>query len=251
MLLSPNPVPDIGKDFWWALLADATLSTIGGILYIRALRFGDISLTIPLMGFSPLFLAIASPLILNEFPAKPQLIAHIPHPQLSHPKETDVFSTAVSGNEVDSKNFGEIAVEYEKRIQVDSLIVADSALYTESNIKLMSSLKWLTRVPLTIKLAKSLVMSLAESEFVKSEKSGYSYAQRKITYGDIEQRWLVVQSQDRKKSDLKKLSKKIKTALINTQAKLKKLAQEKFACAADARKFCYSSQKLAVITTDI
>lgn len=74
MLLSPNPVPDIGKDFWWALLADATLSTIGGILYIRALRFGDISLTIPLMGFSPLFLAIASPLILNEFPAKPQLI---------------------------------------------------------------------------------------------------------------------------------------------------------------------------------
>jgi hypothetical protein len=29
---------------------------------------------------------------------------------------------------------------------------------------------------------------LAESEFVKSEKSGYSYGQRKITYGDIEQR---------------------------------------------------------------
>jgi transposase len=88
--------------------------------------------------------------------------------------------------------FREIAVEYQKRIQVDSLIVADSALYTESNIKLMSSIKWLTRVPLTIKLAKSLVMSLAESEFVKSEKSGYSYAQRKITYGDIGQRWLVV-----------------------------------------------------------
>ncbi|MFM9158013.1 MAG: EamA family transporter, partial [Dolichospermum sp.] len=41
---------------------------------MRALRFGDISLTIPLMGFSPLFLAIASPLILNEFPAKTQLI---------------------------------------------------------------------------------------------------------------------------------------------------------------------------------
>ncbi|MFM6325726.1 MAG: hypothetical protein ACKPGJ_16355, partial [Dolichospermum sp.] len=35
LLLSPNPVPTIGKDFWWALLADATLSTIGGILYMR------------------------------------------------------------------------------------------------------------------------------------------------------------------------------------------------------------------------
>jgi transposase len=100
----------------------------------------------------------------------------------------------------------------------------------------MSSIKWLTRVSLTIKAAKSLVMSLTESEFVKSEKSGYSYAQKKINYGDIEQRWLVVQSQDRKKSDLKRLSKKIEKALTNTQNKLKKLAQEKFACAADARK---------------
>ncbi len=107
------------------------------------------------------------------------------------------------------QKFGEITVEYQKRIQVDSLIVADSALYTESNIKLMSSLKWLTRVPLTIKSAKNLVISLVESEFVKSEKVGYSYAEKKITYGDIEQRWLIVQSQDRKKSDLKKLSKRI------------------------------------------
>lgn len=147
-----------------------------------------------------------------------------------------IYIKSVSGNEVDSKRFGEIAVEYQKRIQVDSLIVADSALYTESNIKLMSSMKWLTRVPLTIKLAKSLVRSLAESEFVKSEKTGYSYAQKKINYGDIEQRWLVIQSQERKKSDLKKFSKEIEKALINTQTKLRKLAQEKFACVADAKK---------------
>jgi transposase len=100
----------------------------------------------------------------------------------------------------------------------------------------MSSLKWLTRVPLTIKSAKNLVLSLAELEFVKSEKAGYSYAENKITYGDIEQRWLVVQSQDRKKSDLKKLSKRIEKALTDTQTKLKNLSQEKFACAADARK---------------
>lgn len=74
LLLSPNPIPTIGQDFWWALLADATLSTIGGILYMRALRFGDISLTIPLMGFSPLFLVIASPFLLNEFPSRVQFL---------------------------------------------------------------------------------------------------------------------------------------------------------------------------------
>jgi transposase len=39
-----------------------------------------------------------------------------------------IYIKSVSGNEVDSKRFGEIAVEYQKRIQVDSLIVADSSI---------------------------------------------------------------------------------------------------------------------------
>jgi transposase len=82
-----------------------------------------------------------------------------------------IYIKSVSGNEVDSKRFGEIAVDYQKRIQVDSLIVADSALYTESNIKLMSSIKWLTRVPLTIKLAKILVKALAKNKLAQPSLS--------------------------------------------------------------------------------
>ncbi len=147
-----------------------------------------------------------------------------------------IYMKSASGNEVDSKKFGEIAVEYQKRIQVDSLIVADSALYTEANIQLMSNLKWLTRVPLTITLAKSLVKSLPESEFIKSKKPGYSYVPKEVTYGHVEQRWLVVQSEDRRKSDLKQLLKKREKGMISADVKLKKLAQEKFACEADARK---------------
>jgi hypothetical protein len=50
-------------------------------------------------------------------------------------------------------------------------------------------------VPLTIKLAKSLVKSLPESEFIKSERPGYSYVPKEVTYGQVEQRWLVVQSE--------------------------------------------------------
>jgi transposase len=41
-------------------------------------------------------------------------------------------------------------------------MVADSALYSESNLKQMASLKWLTRVPLTIKQAKDLVSQLRD-----------------------------------------------------------------------------------------
>ncbi|MUH00957.1 hypothetical protein F7734_55330 [Scytonema sp. UIC 10036] len=44
---------------------------------------------------------------------------------------------------MDSSYFGEIAVEYKKQIQLDSLIVADCALYIEANLKLMSEMRLL------------------------------------------------------------------------------------------------------------
>jgi hypothetical protein len=50
-------------------------------------------------------------------------------------------------------------------------------------------------VPLTLKEAKALVSTLPEAEFIKSEIDGYSYVEKTISYGGIEQRWLVVESQ--------------------------------------------------------
>ena len=55
-----------------------------------------------------------------------------------------LFFKTASGNKVDSSYFGEIAIEYKNQIQLDSLIVADCALYTEANLKLMSEMKWLS-----------------------------------------------------------------------------------------------------------
>lgn len=71
-----------------------------------------------------------------------------------------IFLKLASGNQADSSCFGKIAVEYQKQLEVNSLIVADCALYTESNLKLMSDLRWLCRVPLSIKTAQSLVSTL-------------------------------------------------------------------------------------------
>ena len=147
-----------------------------------------------------------------------------------------IFLKSASGNQADSSCFAKIAAEYQKQIQVDSLIVADCALYTESNIKLMSEMKWLCRVPLSIKSAQSLVSNLLESEFIESQLEGYSFVVKRITYGQIEQRWLVVQSQARRKSDLGKLSQKIIKLSEKAKTELRKLSQEKFACATDAIK---------------
>ncbi|MEH2178686.1 MAG: IS1634 family transposase [Nostoc sp.] len=112
-----------------------------------------------------------------------------------------IFFKSASGNQSDSHSFGKIAIEYKKQTQIDSLMVADYALYTEENIKLMSEIKWLSRVTLSIKEAELLVSTTPESEFIKSELLGYSFVVKTNNYGGIKQRWLVVQSQERKESD--------------------------------------------------
>lgn len=147
-----------------------------------------------------------------------------------------IFLKLASGNQADSSCFGQIAVEYHKQLEVNSLIVADSALYTESNLKMMSDLQWLCRVPLSIKTAKSLISTIPESEFIDSTIPGYKLVSKTENYAGIEQRWLVVQSQERRESDLRKLTQKITKAESKAVLDLKKLSQERFACEADAIK---------------
>ncbi|PMB32316.1 IS1634 family transposase [Fischerella thermalis BR2B] len=147
-----------------------------------------------------------------------------------------IFLKLASGNQADSLCFGKIAVEYQKQLEVNSLMVADSALYTESNLKLMSDLRWLCRVPLTIKAAQLLISTLPETEFIDTKFPGYRWAAKTVKYAGIEQRWLVVQSQERRESDLHRLSQKITKAESKALLELKKLSQEKFACEADAIK---------------
>jgi transposase len=101
---------------------------------------------------------------------------------------------------------------------------------------MMSDLSWLCPVPLSVESARSLISTLPEPEFVDSNLPGYKLASKTVNYPGIEQRWLVVQSQERRESDLGKLSQKITKAQSKAVEDLKKLSPEKFACEADAIK---------------
>nr|WP_228371319.1 IS1634 family transposase [Trichormus azollae] len=147
-----------------------------------------------------------------------------------------IFLKLASGNQADSSCFGKIAVEYQKQLKVNSLIVEDWPLYTESNLKMMSDLSWLYPVPLSVKSAQSLISTLPEPEFVDSNLPGYKLASKTVNYAGIEQRCLVVDSQERRESDLGKLSQKITKAQSKAVQDLKKLSPEEFACEADAIK---------------
>ncbi len=139
-----------------------------------------------------------------------------------------LFFRGASGNESDKAVFAHILVEYEKQIDFESIMVADSALYSESNLKLMSNMKWISRVPLSIKQAKNLVKEFTTKELKPSEIKGYSYQESKVTYGGIEQRWLLVESGERKKSDLKKLTQKIQEEFFKSSKQLVKLVKNEW-----------------------
>ena len=44
-----------------------------------------------------------------------------------------------------------ILSDVKKQIKLDSIMVCDSALLSQENIQLISNLKWITRVPMTLK----------------------------------------------------------------------------------------------------
>lgn len=105
-------------------------------------------------------------------------------------------------------------------LTLDPLMVADSALYSAPNLMLMKELKWLCRVPLTVKQAKDLVGQLTEKELVKSGLEGYYVAERISNYGGVEQRWLVVESQARRQADLRSLAQQLDKAEKEANNKL-------------------------------
>lgn len=64
-----SPFPTLNNNFWWALTAGTVLNIVANILYLRAIQLSDLSLTVPLVTFTPLFMLLTSPLIVGEFPS--------------------------------------------------------------------------------------------------------------------------------------------------------------------------------------
>lgn len=159
---------------------------------------------------------------------RPDLKQFILNMIVSGDGDVPIFIETGSGNQSDKKVFGEIAKKYKKQLEFETTIVSDSALYSKDNLNLMKEIPWVTRVPLSIKEAQELVSNLAEEKLIESGISGYRYQEIESNYSGIKQRWLVVESQKRKKSDLKKLEEKIPKEHQVISRKLSQLSAKKF-----------------------
>lgn len=99
----------------------------------------------------------------------------------------------------------------------------------------MAGLRWLSRVPATLNEAKEHLQDTSDAAFVASRIAGYRIASVESEYGGMKQRWLVVESEKRKASDLQQLSEQVAKGQKAAQSQLNQLSRQAFACEADAR----------------
>jgi transposase len=149
-----------------------------------------------------------------------------------------VWIETLSGNSSDKKSFKKSISEYRKQFDKKNLpyFVADSALYTQEGLKQLSDIKWVSRVPETLKQTKEIIERTEKDEMEPSDLEGYYYKEIEQTYADIRQRWLLVYSKKAYEREYATLAKNIRKENKEKAKELMHLANIGFACEADAVK---------------
>ncbi len=60
------PMPALDEIFWWAFLLSIPINIVAYILYLYAIKLSPISLTVPFLAFTPVFMILTGFLVLNE-----------------------------------------------------------------------------------------------------------------------------------------------------------------------------------------
>src|SRR5579871_1818177 len=148
-----------------------------------------------------------------------------------------IYMAALSGNHSDKKGLLEIAQAYLEQFEDSDekpYIIADSALYSEDNLQALSSVQWITRVPATLSQAKQLLAKVSQSQMLRAGED-YYFLEQTLTYGEVEQRWLLVLYEPKRERELKELDKAVENEHEQARKALKQLGREDFSCEADAR----------------
>lgn len=150
--------------------------------------------------------------------------------------DVPLFVRIGDGNEADRAVFAQLMKQFKQQWNLDSIYVADSALYSSENIQQLGKLNWITRIPRSIKIAKVLAESIEDEVLVESKIPGYRIGSCCCDYGQVRQRWLIIESEKRLQSDLKQLEKRLAKQLKTATNELRSLMRQDFACRYDAKK---------------
>jgi len=149
-----------------------------------------------------------------------------------------VWISALSGNTSDKTHFREVIKKYAEQLaegENDIYFVIDSAGYSEKNIREMPDIvKWLSRVPESIKMAKELIIETNVADMKKSNLEGYRLKSFSRDYGGIMQKWIVVFSKDSFERENHTLDKNIEKEKEKIKNELWHFGNTDFDCEKDA-----------------
>jgi len=157
------------------------------------------------------------------------------------PAEIPIWMEAQDGNSSDKDSFHKTIQsvrDFQGQLSVDTDFkwVADSALYSKTQLLSQNDYLWLCRVPETLKEAKILVHTPAEDIDWTVKENGYQIASFTSNYGDIAQRWLLVYSEQAYQREKKTFEKKVLKQQQKLEKELGRLKRDNFQCEADAIK---------------
>ena len=146
-----------------------------------------------------------------------------------------LFLRVADGNEADPTVFAELLTDFRERLDLEALFVTDAALYGAQNLASLRNLRWLCRVPQTLKEARRVSAQTPREAFVRSGvHEGYRIAEAESDYGGVPQRWLVVHSEELRKGASERLQRRLWQRERELGRELSRLSRKTFACQADA-----------------
>jgi transposase len=158
---------------------------------------------------------------------------------VEHRAGIPVLMKPLSGNSSDAKDFGEVISAHIDQLQTTygtPYLVADSALYSAENLQKLAAtrMKWLSRVPATLKEAQEALAQAAPETMVPLME-GYRYQPLTADYGGVEQRWLLLYSEQRRAQAQRTVDKQWRKHSEQESQAFQKLCRMTFACEADAQ----------------
>lgn len=157
------------------------------------------------------------------------------------PSHFPLWMEPLDGNSSDKESFHDTikkVEDFKKQLNLEKNFkwVADAALYTKDKLLKNNDYLWLTHVPETINEAKRLIEIGYENVDWQTCEKGYKIAPFTSDYGGVEQRWLLVHSDQAEKRERKTLEKNLTKKDEALKKELWHLGNELFKCEKDAEK---------------
>ena len=146
-----------------------------------------------------------------------------------------LFMSTHAGNASDKKIIVEAIESLKSSLTPEKKVyyLADSAFYSDDNIKKMNKSYWISRVPNTLNEVKNLTASNREMKPLKGDER-YSFSQTFVEYAGIVQNWVLLLSHNLKGKKEVTLSKSFDKKVKEAEKDLNKLKSKHFFCEADA-----------------